>query len=148
MRDEKKIIEFESVKEKHIDNDSKEEGNLRYGIYKQPLDDGMLAWRIEGLYKKDDFSTKNVLTLKKEPPILILEDNNGNKAKFTLTKNVSQDLEKSLRVLNKAYNGQKNKKKIKIEDLKNIKNNWRQWPIDTVLFFVAIVLFIITLILQ
>ena len=170
MNNNDKIIEFKPKKEKHINikrkkakvnsdkeiktfnneklsNDIKEEGNLRYGIYKQPLKDGLLAWRIDGLYKKDEFKTKNSLKLRKEPPILVLEDDAGNKVNFVLTKTASKDLADSLKILNDAYNGKPNKRKMKIKDIKNITKNWKEWPIDTVMISIATISLIIVLIL-
>lgn len=123
-------------------NDIKEEGNLRYGLYKQPLVDGALGWRIEGLYKKDDFKVHNMMKLKKEPPVLVFEDDKDNKVEFLLTENVSQDLEKSLRNLNNGYKGIQNRRKMKIKDIKNIKKNWKEWPVDTVLVFIFLLVLI------
>lgn len=123
-------------------NDVKEEGNLRYGLYKQPLVEGSLGWRIEGLYKKDDFKIKNVIKLKKDPPVLILEDDKNNKVEFVLTENVSRDLEESLRVLNNGYRGIQNRRKMKIKDIKNIKKNWKEWPVDTVLIAIFLLVLI------
>lgn len=141
-------MDEKEVYNKEESEDKKEEGNLRYGVYKQPLKKGLLAWRIDGLFKKDDFKTKNFVGLKMSPPKLIVEDEEGQRAEFILTKKMTEDLTESLNVLNDAYKGFPNRKKVRLKDLKNIRENWREWPLDLFLLLVATVAFIVSLILR
>ena len=138
-RIEEKITSDTSELEEEKMNDEKEEGNLRYGIYKQPLKEGVVAYRIEGLFKEDDFKVKNRFALKKDPPVLIIEDDKGVEASFSLTENVSIDLEKSLKVLNRGYLGIQNRRKKRIKDIFTIHKNWREWPVDTILLFLCFI---------
>lgn len=128
-----------------LKNDEKEEGNLRYGIYKQPLKDGVLAFRIEDAFKRDDFMTKSRLLLKTNPPNLVFEDNDGSEVKISLTEDVSSDLESTLSVINKAYKGIQNKKVARIKDINYYLENWREIPVNTIILIIATLALIISL---
>ena len=82
------------------------------------------------------------------PPKLIVEDEEGQRAEFILTKKMTEDLTESLNVLNDAYKGFPNRKKVRLKDLKDIRENWREWPLDLFLLLVATVAFIVSLILR
>jgi hypothetical protein len=144
MTDNKEIKQQE-------DNDIKQDGNLRFGIYNQklegqPISEGQIAWRIDNMYKDEqDFKVRGKLSMIKEPPILVIENAEGQKANFILTKKLTDDLTKTLTLLDNKYKGKSNKKRMKIKDIKNIFKNWKEWSIESLALLVCIVVLIINI---
>lgn len=143
-------IDNKNNPKEEIENDIKEEGDLRYGIYnqKQPIAEGQIAWRIDGMYKDDDFNMKSRLSLLKEAPTLVIENDKGQKANFVLTKKLTNDLTKSLTALDYKYKGISNKKKIKVKDIKNIITDWREWPLEALALMICTIVLIISMFIR
>lgn len=124
-------------------DDIRNEKGREYGVYTQPLEDGIISYRIDGLYNKKG-KPNNSITLLKTPPTLVFANNTGEEAHFTLTKKVTEDLSKSLDILDKKY------KNIPIEENFTLKDALNRsildWPMKILVTIVAVLILAITLI--
>lgn len=126
-------------------DDIRNESGKSYGVYTQPLEDGIISYRIDGLYK-DNSKLNRSMSLIKNPPTLVFANNSGEGVNFTLTKNVTEDLSKSLDILNKRYNNIPIEEKFTLKDA--LSKNILEWPMKILVTIFATVVLAIALIIS
>lgn len=68
--------------------------------------DRLVYYEVENIYKDEKKRLyKNKLNLKKDPPVLIVRDENENEVRFYLTENLTDELSETLRQVKRAYYG-------------------------------------------
>lgn len=137
--DEKMILET---------NDELVEQELDFAAVNQ-LNDNMLLYHIEGLYK-DENKTKYIGNRKliKNPPILNIKASSGEEVNFTLTKEFVKSLSKSIKEVERAYSGymyvaEKDRKQFTMKErINDLKERVKRHPILTVFTIVLFLAFI------
>lgn len=112
--------------------------------------DKLVYYEIENIYKGDTGKRyKNRFNLRKEPPTLTLRDNLDNEATFLLTENVTEDLVKSLKEVQRAYAGYSGPQDLNMPEslFGKISYYFRKNPIKIIFpIFVIILLVILSVI--
>lgn len=68
--------------------------------------DRLIYYEVENIYKDEKKRLyRNKLNLKKDPPVLIIRDEEENEVKFYLTENLTDELHETLRQVKRAYYG-------------------------------------------
>ena len=134
-----------SVRRMRLSDDVRNEEGKEYGIYTQPLEDGIISYRIDGLYN-DKGKINNSISLLKNPPILVFANNSEEEVHFTLTKKVTEDLSKSLDILDKKYKNIPIEEKFTLKDALN--RNILDWPMKILVTIAAVLVLVITIVLS
>lgn len=68
--------------------------------------DRMIYYEVENIYSNPEKKIfQNRLKMRRNPPTLIIKDDLGNSAKFTLTENLTDELSETLKQVKRAYYG-------------------------------------------
>lgn len=134
-----------SMRRTRLSDDVRNEGGKEYGVYTQPLENGIISYRIDGLYNKKG-KVNNSMSLLKNPPILVFANNSEEEVYFTLTRKVTEDLSRSLDILDKKYKNIPIEEKFTLKDALN--RNILDWPMKLLVTIAAILILTITLILS
>lgn len=111
--------------------------------------DRLLYYEVENIYR--NYSSrlyKNRLGLKKDPPILKMEDDLGNEAQFYLTENFVDELSETLKQVQRAYYGYSGPEDLRKPDkfIDRIGYYAKKHPVKVLLPILIIVFIILKLI--
>lgn len=126
-----------------LENDKLEEQGNDYAIYSQPYQENVISYKIDGLYKpnsKEIFSRKELL---ENPPILELQDLDGEKVSFLLTKELTNELVEKLKILRNGYYGISNVKKMTLKEFLNFEESLGNLSINTVILLSGMLMLIL-----
>lgn len=125
-----------------LENDKLEEQGNDYAIYSQPYQENVISYKIDGLYKPNSteiFSRKELL---ESPPILELQDLDGEKVSFLLTKELTNELVEKLKILRNGYYGISNIKKMTLKEFLNFEESLGNLSINTVILLSGMLMLI------
>lgn len=94
----------DKVDQTNTKNDSILERDYLSSLVEQ--EDRLVYYEVENIYSNQKTkSYRNKLSLKKDPPVLVIKDNQENEASFLLTENITNELLGTLKEVERAYYG-------------------------------------------
>ena len=144
MSDDEAILELDKVMSQ---NDEVVEKDYLSAL----LDQGerLVYYHVENIYHNEETRAyKNRFKLRKNPPVLIVRDEDDNEVRFYLTENLTDELSETLKQVKRAYYGFNGPQDMNVPDklLDKIKYYIKKKPLK-ISVTILIVLFIVSLVL-
>lgn len=102
LSDEESLEELDKIVSK---NDEVMEKDYLSSVVKQK-EETLVYFEVENIYSDPEKRAfRNRLKMRRNPPILVIKDDNGQEVKFKLTENLTDELTETLKQVKRAYFG-------------------------------------------